>query len=111
MELQVILSDDVTILEVVGEIDGSTAPMFQQQVVSLAQSGVKLLLDMSGVTFMSSAGLRVLLLLYRQISGVGGNVVLVGLSPSLRDTMAATGFLKYFKTTDEIGAGLEALRQ
>jgi anti-sigma B factor antagonist len=111
MEIQVKPADDATILEVTGEIDGSSAPQLQEHIVALAQPGSKLLLDLSGVSFMSSAGLRVLLLLYRQISGGGGQVVLVGLSDALKDTMAATGFLKYFKTTDDIGAGLEALRQ
>jgi anti-sigma B factor antagonist len=111
MDIQTTATGDATILSVSGEIDGSTAPLLQEQVIAHTQPGSKILLDMTNVPFMSSAGLRVLLLLYRQISGGGGQVVLVGLSESLQDTMTATGFLKYFKTTDDINAGLEALRQ
>ncbi len=34
-------------------------------------------MDMGGVTYMSSAGLRLLLVIYRTIKGQGGEVVLV----------------------------------
>lgn len=110
MELDVQEFDGVTLMRVAGEIDGSTAPLLQDQVLVAAQPGCRLLLDMSLVEFMSSAGLRVLLLLHRQISG-SGQLILAGLSEALRDTMAATGFLKYFVVTDNVEAALEALRQ
>jgi anti-sigma B factor antagonist len=109
METQVQEYDGVTIVQIAGEIDGSTAPVLQDQVLAYAQPGCRLLLDMSLVEFMSSAGLRVMLLLHRQITG-NGQLILVGLSPSLQDTMSATGFLKYFVTSEDINTGLEALQ-
>ncbi len=109
METQVQEYDGVTIVRIAGEIDGSTAPVLQDEVLAYAQPGCKLLLDVSLVEFMSSAGLRVMLLLHRQITG-NGQLILVGLSPSLQDTMAATGFLKYFVTSEDVDTGLEALR-
>jgi anti-sigma B factor antagonist len=111
METQVQEYDGVTIVRIAGEVDGSTAPVLQDEVLAYAQPGCRLLLDMSLVEFMSSAGLRVMLLLHRQISGGNGQLMLVGLSQALQDTMAATGFLKYFATSDDIDTGLEALRQ
>ncbi len=109
MEVQAQEYDGVTIVTVSGEIDGSTAPVLQDQVLAVCYEGCRLLLDMSGVEFMSSAGLRVMLLLHRQISG-NGQVILAGLSDALKDTMAATGFLNYFTLTDDVNAGLDALR-
>lgn len=111
MEVQTRTSENVTIIEVSGDIDGSTAPTLQEKVVGVMQPGCKLLLDMSKVEFMSSAGLRVMLVLYRQISSNNGQCLLYGLSESLRDTMTATGFLKFFTLTDDLNAGLETLRQ
>ena len=81
------------------------------KVLALIQPGVKLLLDMSQVPFMSSAGLRLLLLLYRQITGQGGKVVLVGVSEDIQDTMSATGFLAFFTLQSTVDAGLETLNQ
>jgi anti-sigma B factor antagonist len=68
-----------------------------------------MVLDMSHVPFMSSAGLRVLLLLYRKISGNEGKVVLVGLSDDLRDTMSITGFLDFFTTYNTLQEGIQAV--
>lgn len=110
MEVQTRNSDNITILEVSGEIDGGTAPVLQEKVMGVMQPGCKLLLDMSKVDFMSSAGLRVMLMLYRQISSNNGQCLLYGLSEPLRDTMEATGFLKFFTLSDDLNAGLEMLR-
>ncbi|MEZ4670624.1 MAG: STAS domain-containing protein [Anaerolineae bacterium] len=111
MEVLTRTDDNVTILEVSGDIDGSSAPVLQEQVLGAIKPGCKLLLDMSKVEFMSSAGLRVMLVLYRQISGSDGKCLLYGLSQPLQDTMAATGFLKFFTLSDDLNAGLETLRQ
>ena len=59
--------------------------------------------------YMSSAGLRMFLLLNRTISDHHGGIALVGLSEEIRDTMDMTGFLKYFTTCETLKAGLEAL--
>ncbi len=111
MEVQYNVYDGVIVLQVAGEIDGSSAPVLQEQVLSVAEPGCRMLLDVSLVEFMSSAGLRVMLLLHRQITGGGGQIVLSGLSDSLRDTMDATGFLKHFMTTQDMDSGMEVLRQ
>jgi anti-sigma B factor antagonist len=109
MDVQLKPFADATVVEVSGDVDGSTAPALQESVLSVAQPGCRLLLDLSRVGFMSSAGLRVMLLLYRQIAGGKGHAVLVGLSDEIKDTMAATGFLKFFATADTLDAGLQAL--
>jgi anti-sigma B factor antagonist len=63
---------------------------------------------MTNVSYMSSAGLRVMLLLHRQISGKG-KVVIVGLNEDIKSTMSATGFLKFFTTADTLDEGVTAL--
>jgi anti-sigma B factor antagonist len=110
MEVHTKSVGDVSVVEVSGDVDGSTSPVLQEHVLALAQPGSKLIVDMSNVGFMSSAGLRVMLLLYRQITGNKGKVVLVGLSESIQDTMSATGFLKYFTTAPTFEAGLASLQ-
>lgn len=70
----------------------------------------KLLIDMSGVPYISSVGLRALLLLYRKTVGVGGLIVLCGLSEMLHDTMLITGFLDFFEAYGTLEEGLEALQ-
>ena len=98
------------VVTLAGEIDGSTAPQAQEQIMALAGPNAKVALDMTGVTYMSSAGLRMLLLAYRTIKGKGGGkIVLVGLSSDLKDTMSVTGFLDFFTCTDTLDAGIKEL--
>lgn len=96
----------VAVVTAVGDIDGNTAYLVEEQVLPLALPGSRLLLDLTKVPFMSSAGLRVLLALHRRVTGEAGRVVLVGLSEEIRDVMNATGFLGFFTVTDTVAAGL-----
>jgi anti-sigma B factor antagonist len=109
MEINVKPVGQVMVIEISGEIDSNTAPQAQEHVLPLAQPGAKILLDMRRVEYMSSAGLRVLLSMYRQITRQNGGLVLVGLAEEIKDTMSITGFLNFFTTRDTIDEGLKAL--
>jgi anti-sigma B factor antagonist len=99
----------VVIATLVGDVDGKSAGPTQQQLLPLIPSQGKMLLDMSGVEYMSSAGLRMLLLVYRQVQSKGSKIALVGLNTDISDTMSATGFLDYFVLSESVSAGIEAL--
>jgi anti-sigma B factor antagonist len=109
MEINVKSMGQVTVVEIAGDIDSNTAPQAQERVLPLVQSGSKILLDMNGVEYMSSAGLRMLLSMYRQMSRQNGSMVLVGLREEIKDTMSVTGFLNFFTTRDTVDEGLQAL--
>lgn len=110
MEINTETVQDVSIVRIKGELDGNTAPAAQAEILPLAQPGCKIILDMSEVDYMSSAGLRMMLVTYRQISGNDGQIVLVGLSDEIRDTMSVTGFLDFFTTHNTLDEGLAALK-
>ncbi len=76
----------------------------------LATEGSRILLDMAGVSFMSSAGLRLLLSMYRQVATQKGSIALTALSEDLKDTMSMTGFLSFFATHDTTDSGLQAMQ-
>jgi anti-sigma B factor antagonist len=76
----------------------------------LVQPGSRILLDMSGVPYMSSAGLRMLLSTYRQVANQNGRIALIGLAEELKDTMEVTGFLKFFTSCETVDEGLKALK-
>ncbi len=99
----------VEIVEISGEIDGSTAPDAQAVITPLAQANEKIVIDMSGVGYMSSAGLRMLLVVYRTAAGGGGAVALSGLSQEIEDTMSLTGFLDFFDHYETVEAAVEAV--
>lgn len=109
MNIQTSVVGNVTVIHIEGDLDGNTAPEAQAQVLPLATNGCKIALDMSKVAYMSSAGLRLLLVTYRAIKGKGGDVVLVGLPAGIADTMSMTGFLDFFEHHETLDAGLAAL--
>lgn len=110
MNIQIRIVDQVTIVEMAGEIDGKTAPSAQEQIVPLTQNGGKMLLDMTQVSYMSSAGLRVLLMLYRQMTSHAGQITLVGISEEIKDTMSVTGFLKFFAISETVDSALATMQ-
>lgn len=112
MEINIKTADDVQVVEIIGEIDGKTAPEAQEYILPLAVSGARLLVDMSGLTYMSSAGLRTMLMVYRTISSKDdAKVVLTGLSNEIRDMMRVTGFLTFFAVGDTYEDGLAVLKE
>jgi anti-sigma B factor antagonist len=108
-QLSVNTLQQVTVIEIAGDVDANTAALVQAKVLPLAQPKAKLLLDMTKVPYMSSAGLRMLLSVYRQVGSKNGQIVLVGLVEEIKDTMSITGFLDFFTTRDTLDSGLEAL--
>ncbi len=107
MEISQSIIQDVNIVALSGDLDGNTAPNVQAQLMPMAIPNVKMILDMSHVSYMSSAGLRMLLVMYRAIAGKSGKVVLVGLSEDIRDTMSMTGFLDFFTYLETLNDGLK----
>ena len=94
-----------------GELNSETAADVHDSIVEHVQASDQVILDMTAVSYMSSAGIRTLLLLYRMINNGGGHVVLVGLSETLEDTLAITGFLEFFNTQKTLEAGIRTLEQ
>lgn len=102
--------EDVTVFEIVGDIDGKTAPQVFETVKAESPARGKILLDMSQAPYMSSAGLRVMLSIYRYVSGGHGSLVLTGLNEEIKDTMDMTGFLSQFTTCNTVAEGIQALQ-
>lgn len=110
MEVELMNAGDVKILSVSGRVDANTSQELQDVVLDTARENHKLLLDLSEVDYMSSAGLRVILLLHREIHDNDGRVILVGLQDRIRDAMEMTGFLKHFAVVSDVQTGIEMMR-
>ena len=111
MDITIKTVEKITVVDLTGDIDGKTAPQVQEQVLPLLQPGCKVVLNIAGVEYMSSAGLRLMLTTHRQASSNNGKVVLVGVSNEIQETMSATGFLRFFTLADTVKAGVAALKE
>jgi anti-sigma B factor antagonist len=109
MNIDTTILDGLVVAAVSGEIDSHTAPEAQSQLVPLIEKG-DLILDMENITFLSSAGLRILLVIYRQAETINHKIALAGLNDTVKDTMEITGFLKFFTVCSNKEEALEALK-
>ncbi|HOW65627.1 MAG TPA: STAS domain-containing protein [Candidatus Paceibacterota bacterium] len=81
------------IVRAIGRLDAAGAPMVEASCRALIQEKPKyLLLDMAAVNYVSSAGLRSLLVLAKAMKAAGGTLVLCSLTPSVREVMCLSGF-------------------
>ena len=101
--------ENVVIITIEGSIDSKTAGGLQEQIMEKVSETNNALLDFSQVDFVSSAGLRVLLMVYRQIKSKNGKVMLVGVSDEIKDVMSMTGFINFFRITDTVDSALNLL--
>jgi anti-anti-sigma factor len=97
--------DDVVIMPITGRVDAVTAPQLNKAVHDQIAAGARfVLLDLSAVSFLSSSGLRSLLLIRKELMTLGGELRLAGLQPQVHEVFALTGFTQVFAihaTTEE----------
>ena len=102
MQVDVHNEGDIVLVELVGDIDGKTAPEFQARVLDLVKPLSRIVVSLERVAFMSSAGLRAMLLIYRQAKSKDAKVVLAHVNQDIRRSMSATGFLPFFVLSDGV---------
>ena len=90
------LDGDTLTVAVEGWIDTLTAPQFHEAIQDL-KGAKNVVLDFGGVEYVSSAGLRETVALYRVVNAQGGAFSLRKVSPAVMDVFTLTGFNKKFE--------------
>ena len=105
------LDGGVTVLAVSGDIDMATAPAFADALsAARALSDTVLIVDLTGVEFMGSAGLRVLVDAHQNTSGTEGFAV-VAATTATRRPIEVTGLGDLLDTHSTLDLALEAVRR
>ena len=102
---------ELAVVALAGDLDSRTAPIVQEHVGKALVTSRLLALDLSNLRYMSSAGLRVMLLTYRQAQRAGGQMAVVGLSDELRMIMSAVGFLGFFTVAADLNEASKLLAE
>ena len=91
------------LITIKGRVDSSTAPQLAQALEAANEGGkYKLVVDMSALEYMSSAGFRALLAAQRNSKKYNrGEVVLVDVPDRIREALELAGFTELFKTFDD----------
>ncbi|MCM8756505.1 MAG: STAS domain-containing protein [Candidatus Omnitrophica bacterium] len=102
MEIEIEKKERFTIVRLIGNLDSNTSPQAQAKILPLASNQCYLALDMSRCNYVSSAGLRVLLMLAKQFKAQGGRLGLVGVCEEIKDVMEMTGFINFFEMYNKL---------
>src|SRR5574337_1070818 len=99
MEITAELEGTATIISIVGNLDATTSPQVSEFLNRQLQTGhVKLVVDFSQLTYVSSAGLRVLLNAVKEARRQGGDVRLAAIQSNEVDkVLRMSGFSNIFK--------------
>jgi anti-sigma B factor antagonist len=111
LDVTVAKEGELAVVALAGDLDSRTAPAVQEHIGEALMDSRLLALDLSNLNYMSSAGLRVMLLSYRQAQRAGGEMAVVGLSAELRMLMSAVGFLSFFIVADNLAEAAKLLAE
>ncbi len=105
-------NETTCVLEIEGEVDVYTAPQLKQDIVQIAERGVKhLIINLSKVEYLDSTGLGVLIGGLKRLREGEGNLVLVGPGMRILRIFEITGLDKIFDIypTEEEAAAKEGV--
>jgi anti-anti-sigma factor len=109
LEIHVEETENYTLCRPSGEIDAYTVGSFREALTRLATESERLLIDLSGVAFMDSAGLGALIGGIRKAREAQGAVAVACNRPPLTRLLHTTGFDRIVPVTESVEEAEEAL--
>jgi len=110
MEITVTPIENCDLVTIKGRIDSYTAPALIEKLNELtSQNRYKIILDLSDVVYVSSAGLRVMIDIQKTCKKINhGEVLLVNIPPRVYETLELAGFAPLFKFYNDVNSAVDA---
>ena len=101
---------DARIIRAEGRVDSSNASEFEEAAMSaINEDGGPLVFDLGGLTYMSSAGLRVLLVSLKACKAKARKVGLADVQENVANVLTMSGFAAMFTVADDVDQTIAAL--
>jgi anti-sigma B factor antagonist len=101
--------DEIKILDLVGSLDTQTFPLVEEELSDLIAGGArKILVNFGRLDYISSAGLRILLVAAKQLHRHGGEIQIFALNELVREVFDISGFATIFKVSGTEQDGLNS---
>ena len=108
MEVNIRKEEKALVVSVTGRMDAVSAPDFDTQVEEQVDKGESnLVLDLSGLDYISSAGLRSMLTLAKKLKAKEGVLVLCGLQDVVNEVFEVSGFSTIFEIFGSLEEAME----
>lgn len=101
---------DLLVIVLVGRLDSNTSPDLEKLICPRMEVADALIVDMSRLDYVSSAGLRVLLKAAKIARAAKHRLALAGLTPEVQEVFDISGFTAIFAIYDSRHTAIEALR-
>jgi anti-sigma B factor antagonist len=109
MEIREELMGDLAVLIPIARVDSATAKAFEARVLAVVNSGApKILIDFAEMDYISSAGLRVVLV-GAKMTRAPRRFALCGMKPHIREIFDVSGFAKILQIHADRGAAKAAM--
>ena len=109
MVINVERENGILIAQVAGRVDSANAPEFEKALSAAISEGCALVLDLKGLSYISSSGLRVLLLVAKTLRNRAAHLALCSLSGPIREVFEISGFDKIIPVHDSRAEALAAV--
>ena len=83
--------NDAAAIKLTGRLDTTTAPILEGNINEQLETNANIIIDMAGLEYISSAGLRVLLGAQKKVNGTG-SMKLINVTEAVMDVLEMTGF-------------------
>jgi anti-anti-sigma factor len=100
---------DVCVVSTQGRLDGATSTTFADRFAKLIGNQPNILIDFSGVDFVTSAGLRAVLSILKKVKSANGMLALCGVQPAVREILDITGLTPMMQIFASRSDGLAAM--
>jgi len=112
MNLTTTIHDQAAVVSVNGDVDAATAGALTAYLLkTLEKAWLTVIVDLSRVGFMSSAGLRVLLDAHQQSKSSGKKILLAAPQAGVKKVLDTSGFTRIIPCYDSVAEALEGARQ
>lgn len=100
------------VISVTGRIDASSAGLLDTELSRLIDGGERaIIVEMGGLEYISSSGLRVLLAAKKNLKRSGGDLTIAALTPFVREVFEISGFLRIFSVYESVEEATERMGQ
>ena len=97
MEITVKKDSGITVVYPSGRIDTSTAKNFEEGIMKIIPDNQQIIISFSNISYISSAGLRVILVAGKRIASMKGQIALADMSEKIHEVFKMSGFDKILK--------------
>lgn len=100
---------DITLITVTGRIDAVNVPKFEEKCSILLENGMlRAVIDLSGLEYISSAGLRGILSIAKLLRSKHGDISFCGLKGMVQEVFSISGFIPMFPVYSTVEEALQA---